>query len=391
MSHSHALLFAASIAAPWGASAAPDRYLATPVAGKYVGAGALTDQGRYALNNSPPEIPYQLASIGGAGRSESVGSPGGFTTRIRALNNAGDAVGESATGSGAFDAFLYANGRMDDLTARYGLASPVAINDRGEIAGQTLDYRAAVLRNGVVDAFGPERSGPADINERGQVLLAYAPQGIGWRPAIWSGGILHDLPRFAGQYVSGDALNDAGWVTGYATTAIGGYHAFVYDGGTVTDLTPWSGTSFGYDINNLGQVVGTVDGRAFLYEDGMLTDLNALVDPQADLLLTAAIAINDRGQILANSCDRAGVFCYSTMLLDPVPAVPEPGMWALLLGGWPGWACASPERLARPRLAVLFPPLRRRLDQGGVAAGQAACQVGAARPAFEAARGRCGL
>lgn len=84
---------------------------------------------------------------------------------------------------------------------------------------------------------------------------------------------------------------------------------------------------------HLGQVVGTVDNRAILYSDGQLFDLNTLIDPNADLLLTSAIEINNRTQILARSCDRAGMFCYSTVLLDPIPGVPEPPAIAMLLLG----------------------------------------------------------
>jgi hypothetical protein len=73
-----------------------------------------------------------------------------------------------------------------------------------------------------------------------------------------------------------------------------------------------------------------------------MIDLNTLVDPTADLLLTSAIAINDRGQILAKSCDRAGVFCYETVRLDGIPAVPQPPQVTLCLAGlaWLGarWA-----------------------------------------------------
>lgn len=330
---SPAFVFAAALAMPCAAWAAPDYYRASPASGKYATALALNDVGRYGINSTAPDVPYYLASIGGGGMSESLGSLGGDVMRIWALNNAGEAVGDSSTPTGEFHAFLYSAGRMHDLRARYGFANPVAINDRGEIAGRTLDNRAAVLRNGFIDDFGPPQSGAGDINEKGQVLFDHAPEGVAYRAAVYSGGRLHDLPRFAGNYVSGRAINDAGWVTGHLTTAIGRYHAYVYDGGTVTDLTPWSVTSFGFDINNLGQVVGTVDGRAFLYEDRILIDLNTLIDPRADLLLTEALAINDRGQILARACDRAGVFCYDTMLLDPVPAVPEPAHWATLAAG----------------------------------------------------------
>lgn len=136
-----------------------------------------------------------------------------------------------------------------------------------------------------------------------------------------------DRARIA--YPTGVALNDAGWVAGYFTEGGNPSHAFLYDGASST----------AYDINSFGAAVGAMDGRAFLYTDGKLIDLNTLINPDADLLLTSAIAINDREQILATSCDPAGVFCYNTMLLDPVPAVPEPSTAVMLLSGL-GLSCA---------------------------------------------------
>jgi probable HAF family extracellular repeat protein len=70
-------------------------------------------------------------------------------------------------------------------------------------------------------------------------------------------------------------------VTGYAQTATGTYHAFLYTGHQMTDLgTLGDGenASSGTGINNMGQVVGTVDfatgdSHAFLYYDGQMTDL----------------------------------------------------------------------------------------------------------------------
>lgn len=77
-----------------------------------------------------------------------------------------------------------------------------------------------------------------------------------------------------------------------------------------------------------------MDKRAFWSNNGgELIDLNTLIDPDADLLLTAAIAINDRDQILAKSCDRAGVFCYDTVLLNNVYAIPEPSEYLMLAMG----------------------------------------------------------
>ena len=207
------------------------------------------------------------------------------------------------------------------------------INDRGEIAARTVDFRAAVLRNGVVDDFGPQNSAPGDMNGRGELLVDYFGDGLGYRSAVYSEGTLTDLPRMGGRQVFGQAINDAGWVTCYFTSVQGRNHAFVWDGDTFTNLTPWASNSFGYDINGLGQVVGVADGRAFLYADGALIDLNTRIDRSADLLLISADEINDRGQILAQSCDRTGVFCYGSTLLTPVPGVPEPGFVAMLSVG----------------------------------------------------------
>ena len=90
---------------------------------------------------------------------------------------------------------------------------------------------------------------------------------------------------------------------------------------SVTDLGSLGGnTSTGYSINNAGQVMGIVNRHAFLYSNGIMTDLNSLIDPNLQLTLTAATATNDLGQIVANGDDNRAY------LLTPVP---EPGAWAL--------------------------------------------------------------
>ncbi|QOY92752.1 hypothetical protein IM543_14185 [Massilia sp. UMI-21] len=311
------------------AAAAPDYFSVSPAGSKYARAGSLNDLGRYAVNSFGPESPYQGASINGGPSSESVPGLGGYSTQVWGLNNRGEAVGLSTTGAGESHVFLYSYGRMQDLSARYGVQWVRDINDRGDIAVWTADFRAGVLRGGVVDDPGLDSSAPVDLNERGALLLDYFPS-AGYRSAIYDDGTLTDLPLAGGMRVSGQAINDAGWVTGYFTSAQGRQHAFLWDGQTFTNLTPWARNSFGYDINNLGQVVGVSDERAFLYADGELIDLNTRIDRDADLLLISAEDINDRTQILANSCDRTGVFCYGSMLLTPVPGVPEASPVAML-------------------------------------------------------------
>jgi probable HAF family extracellular repeat protein len=72
---------------------------------------------------------------------------------------------------------------------------------------------------------------------------------------------------------------------------------------TVTDLGGLSGSRFANvsAINNLGQVVGTSANHAFLWENGAMTDLGTLGGT-----LSAANAINDRGQIVGESTTASG-------------------------------------------------------------------------------------
>ncbi|MBV9307467.1 MAG: DUF3466 family protein [Acidobacteriaceae bacterium] len=115
---------------------------------------------------------------------------------------------------------------------------------------------------------------------------------------------------------------------------LGGAHTLTADIlYTVTDLgTLGGGSSYGNAINNAGQVTGystfrygeqgmAIAYRAFLYSNGQMTKLDTLIDPALGIRLNSANAINDNGQIVANSI---GGHAY---LLTPVP---EPRTWALL-------------------------------------------------------------
>jgi probable HAF family extracellular repeat protein len=322
-------------ALPLLAASAPAGFSYQFASGKYSYATALNDAGHYAVNNQDTNVPYQTGSISTGTSSENVGTLGGSQSEIRALNNKDEAVGQSTTASGASHAFLYSAGRMHDLTTAHGIGVAVAINDRGDIGGQTGydNSRALVLKNGSVDVFGPPSSSVDDINAAGDAVGGYIAPGQGERAFVYSGGKRSDLPSLGGSGTYGTGINDAGSVSGYGLTSDGHVHAWLYDGKAMTDLTPSAADGRAYDINNLGQVVGTVGNRAFLYADGEMIDLNTLIDPHADLLLTSAFDINEREQILAHSCDRTGVFCYGTVLLSPVPEVPEPPGVLMLLAG----------------------------------------------------------
>src|SRR5439155_17096563 len=101
----------------------------------------------------------------------------------------------------------------------------------------------------------------------------------------------------------GNAINNAGEVTGFSYKPIWVLHAFLYSGGNMIELGTLGGTnSQGFAINNNGQVTGYTeisDGtqQAFLYSNGQLYDLNNLIPGDSGWVLYWANGINDSGQI----------------------------------------------------------------------------------------------
>ena len=84
--------------------------------------------------------------------------------------------------------------------------------------------------------------------------------------------------------------------------------AFLYSQGVMTDIGTLGGTfSEGLGINDAGQVTGTSYTsdhvqHAFLYSNGTVIDLNTVLDPVtgSGWNLQDAWDINDAGQIVAN-------------------------------------------------------------------------------------------
>lgn len=310
----------------------PTYYTSTGVSGKYEYAAALNSAGLVAINNRDTDVPMRIGHITTFPMSTDVGTLGGTDSTIRAINDNNQAIGESTTADGATHEFLFAGGRLHDLTAKYGMTNAAALNNRGVVVGGNSDGRAVILRKGQVDAFGPPNSGAAGINSAGDVVGDYFANGFPYRAFLYSQGEFTTLGTLGGNYSAATAINDDGAVIGSSFTRDGRRHAFLYENGKMTDLTPAADYSTAVDINNFGQVVGTVDNQPFLYTDGKLINPNTLLDPNAYWRMTTPVAINDAGQILANSCDDQN-FCYVMSRFDPIPSIPEaPGAPMLLAG-----------------------------------------------------------
>ena len=189
-----------------------------------------------------------------------------------------------------------------------------------------------------MDLDGIDSSGLA-INDAGQITGTFKAHA-----SIYSNGQVTDLGTLGGLFSTGYGINNAGQVTGESATSMRTTHAFLYSNGVLQDLGTLGGTdSYGRSINNVGQVVGQsytseTTVAAFLYSGGQMYNLNNLIDPALHVILTGATAINDHGQIVANSDNRA-------YLLTPVP---EPSTWALLGVTFLGIATWRRVRKAHP-------------------------------------------
>ena len=179
------------------------------------------------------------------------GDPDGAAT---AINNSGQVVGISGTcdvAIGAYSAIhavLWENGKPISLgnLGGHGWDTPFAINNRGVVVGFT--------------------NGPNDVVD-GQLQLKFLA-------FIWTReGGMQSLGTLPGLDGAPDAQSEA------------------------------------TDINDQGQIVGVSfadfefdGGRAFIYQNGTMTPLNALIgSASADWSITSTGNINDRGEIAAQA------------------------------------------------------------------------------------------
>jgi probable HAF family extracellular repeat protein len=135
---------------------------------------------------------------------------------------------------------------------------------------------------------------------------------LGRHAVLWRNGAVFDLGGLGGLMNNyAIVINNAGQIAGIsdppgdATT-----HAVLWQNGKMVDLgvLPGDVLSVTQDMNAKGQVVGlscdaSFNCRAFLWDKGVMMDLNSLIPPKSPLYLTVAEGINDRGEISGNAFD----------------------------------------------------------------------------------------
>jgi probable HAF family extracellular repeat protein len=257
----------------------------------------------------------------------SSGNPGTFSAAL-SINNYTEVVGWTDDGAGVRRAFLYdGGGSIQDIGTPSGISSwAYAINDNGQIAGHTSTsgLNRAFLYNGGsfqdLGTLGGAESQSWGINSHAQVV-GWATNSAGLpRAFLYSGaGPMQDLGTLGGTTSGARDINDLGQVVGSSAISDGTFHAFLWSGsGPMQDL----GAGFATAINNRGQIVANSSvmgsNHAFVYlGDGLMQDLNGLIDPASGWTLSNAFDINDLGQIVGEGISPSGE--TRAFLLTPVP------------------------------------------------------------------------
>jgi probable HAF family extracellular repeat protein len=192
-----------------------------------------------------------------------IGSLGAGVIAANAINDSGQVVGISYLPNYLAHAFLWQDGNMIDL-------------------GALSDY---------------SRSEAKAINKAGQIV-GWSESDEGTRAFLWENGKMINLGTLGGNTSEARGINDNGQVVGFSRNSIGETHAFIWQDGRMTDLDPLNPTrpSMAYDINNQGQIVGSLGYIAAIWQYGTVDRLL----PGGYYDFSDAYSINEHGQIVGH-------------------------------------------------------------------------------------------
>lgn len=209
------------------------------------------------------------------------------------------------------------------------------INNSGQIAGRNIydgdDHSRAIYLDANGNKFdlpdlGGDTGTARGINNLGQIVGLVDSDGelndinvnttVVWEQDATGQYILKNLGTFGYDQSSGRDINDVGQIIGTVTSGTGTTaitQAFIYQDGEIALLGGFGGTTGAANgINQFGQVVGSAQNvgkqnRAFVWNDGTIFDLNnSVTNPTAlsvngsQVTLTSATGINNFGDIVAN-------------------------------------------------------------------------------------------
>jgi probable HAF family extracellular repeat protein len=333
--------------------------------------------------------PRAAADSKGAWQLTEIGVlPGGEYSKVFGINNAGEIVGYTHfTAPFRQEGFLYRNGSLAPIQLGTPMMSawPQLINNRGQIAGYTWNPQTRDPGRGFLYERGDstiigEVAEPFGINDKGQIVGVQSAWDIdNGRPTnlrrfafLYEHGTLTDLSRRLGIETAVD-INNAGHIVGQTRDKIA--YRFAQGKLTVLGTLPGDGASRALAINQAGSIVGASDAdavdaaggpaasRAFLYRQDRMIDLNA----RGGFAGSHAFAINGPGQVLGSAIKGAErfYFLYSQDGFINLNALP-----VFAGGGWSevqfaamndrGQLVGTGMRNGTPAAFMLTPPEARR-------------------------------
>ncbi|MEK8034730.1 hypothetical protein AACH06_28260 [Ideonella sp. DXS29W] len=262
---------------------------------------------------------------------------------VRIINDRGSLAGNDSTGfphlvfvDPAKGEDFYISGFVEgDSGGMLSDAFAYGASDAGHIAGQALGaldgrLRGYVWHRGVmqeIGTLGGKSSTAYGVNSHGVAVGTADVHGSTHHAFVFRKGKIADLGTLGGKNSVARAINDRGQITGFADKANGYEHAFIFADGQMKALPTPQDTvmSFPESINESGHVVGEYhlpdySVIPFLFDGSVVHRIQDLLSPEDQLLwtVTRAVAINDRGWILADAL-RAGDTLSTVVLLKPMP------------------------------------------------------------------------
>lgn len=194
----------------------------------------------------------------------------------------------------------------------------------------------------IVNQFGGTEVRGYGVSSDGQVVGEATNAARVDRAFLWEGGTMTDLGTLGGATATAYDVNDAGQIVGTSLRDGAPRHAFLWQNGTMTDLGTLGGDeSIAYAINADGHVAGASqaeDGlwRPFLWSDGVMTDLGPLVTEYGSATSGYAYDLNDADTVVGHSGNRGFVWSAgSTSYLDDFSAI------SVNNNGWITGRCSS--------------------------------------------------
>lgn len=266
-------------------------------------------------------------------------------TYVHALNDNGEIAGYAYDNSTA-QRFILRNGTFEPIGAPVPTAYYNGIrgfNNAGHVIysvmwpnGNMADGVAGILYHDGVETIlgnlGAAFTWPMAINRSDQITGdSFVPPNADIHAFLWQDGKMVDLNGPVGSYSAGQAINDAGVIAGYLDLATQRRRTlFLYSVGQFVDLGKVG--NFADDIydgsyvegmNNLGVIVGWA-GRDFIWMGGQIMHQNDWFDRAGmGIYAVSAMAVNDRGQLLAAVHFDDSPVSATICLLTPLPPTGE--------------------------------------------------------------------